>query len=193
MNSMLRFGGVVLALCLGWSSTLLADNLTGNLVAQWIKSQKAVEVFGDKYESKLEPFDANIEKQESLEEAFRQGVVALKKTGLYNEFDGVVDGFGFDSPEQWSQVGAQIMTAYMSLEMNQQAPQMKQMMAQMQAMMDNDQIPAEQKEMMKNAMRQSKNMYESTKNVPQADIDAIKPYLSQLRTMGEDEAEPEMP
>lgn len=192
MNTLLRLGAVVFAFCTVWSSSVLADTLTGTLVSQWIKSQPAVEAFGDKHESTLSPYDANIEKQGSLSDAFKQGVVALKKTGLYGEFEDVIEGYGFDSPEQWSQVGSQIMMAYMALEMKKQGPQMQQMMEQMQAMMNNDQIPAEQKQMMMNAMKQSKNMYESSKDVPQADIDAITPYLSQLQNLGEDSA-PTMP
>lgn len=191
MNTLVRLSTLLLTVCTLWSSSVMAETLTGALVSQWIKSQSAVEAFSDKHESTLAPYDANIEQQGSLQDAFKQGVVALKQTGLYGEFEDVIEDYGFDSPEQWSQVGSQIMTAYMALEMKKQGPQMQQMMEQMQAMMNNDQMPAEQKQMMMNAMKQSKNMYESSKDVPQADIDAITPYLPQLRSLGEN-AEPAM-
>lgn len=192
MKRMLHVFGLVLGLSLGCSASVMAETLTGDLVSSWLKSQKEVEAFGDKYESRLDPYDANIDEQASMEDAFKQGIVALKKTGLYGEFENIVEGYGFDSPEQWSQIGTQIMMAYMSVEMAQQAPQMEQMMAQMDAMMQSDQMPADQKEMMMNAMKQSQQMYQSSKNVPQADMEAIKPYLPQLRAMGE-ETESSMP
>jgi hypothetical protein len=167
------------------SGHLWAETLTGDWVSKWLKSQQAVETFSDQNEAKLSPYDANIQKQTSLDGAFKQGIVALKQSGLYGKFDDLVGDYGFSSPEQWSEIGSKIMSAYMAVEFSQKGPEMKQMMDQMEAMMNNNQIPPEQKEMMKNAMAQSKAMYESSQNVPQSDISAIQPYLPQLRSMGD--------
>jgi len=185
MNFCSRIGAALTLVGLSWSSTLIADTLTNNLISQWLKSQPQVEAFGDKHDAQLSKYDSDIGAQGSLDAAYKQGIVALKESGLYDDFEDVIDDYGFDSPEQWSQVGSQIMSAYMAVEMAGQAPQMDQMMAQMQEMMSNDQIPAAQKEMMMNAMQQGKAMHESSKSVPQEDIDAIQPFLPQLRSMGE--------
>ncbi len=186
MNKIL---GIMFALVC-YSQVAVADGLTSGSVQGWLDSQSAVESFGKQYEGKLKPFDADIENQGTPMEAFQQGIVALKGTGLYGQFENIIDDYGFDSPEQWAEVGGRIMSAYLAIEMGDRGPEMEQMMQQMETMMNNPNIPAEQKQMMQNSMKQSAAVFESAKNAPEGDKRVVKSFLPQLKAMTGSEMQP---
>jgi len=170
------------------SSSLMAETLTKSLVSSWLESQPKVEAFGDKHDGELSQYNANMKDQASPAMAYKQGIIGLKASNLYSEFDDIVDDFGFSSPEQWADVGGQIMNAFMALEMEAQGPEMAQAMQQMQSMMqsaDMKNLPPAQREMMMQSMKQGMNMYQSSQDVPQHDKDVVRPFLPKLRAMGE--------
>ncbi|GAA3924643.1 hypothetical protein [Litoribacillus peritrichatus] len=168
-----------------FSSTVVAEGLTDSLVQGWLNSQSAVERFGQQHDAQLDKYNADMENQSTPMAAFSQGVVALKQTGLYGKFEDIIDDYGFDSPEQWADVGGRIMSAFFAIEMGGRAAEMAQMQQQMQAMMNNPNIPQEQKQMMANSMKQGMAMFEQAKKAPESDKKVVTKFLPQLRSLGD--------
>lgn len=188
MKQLIRAVIAASVLSLSSISTVMAETLTSELVSSWISSQSKVEVFSKKHESALDKYEANMNQQASPALAFQQGIIGLKATNLYSEFSDVVDDFGFSSPEQWAEVGGQVMNAFLALEVQAQGSEMQQMMQQMQSMMNSPEMknmPPEQRDMMMQSMKQGMAMYQSAQNTPAADLDAVRPFLPKLRTLGE--------
>jgi uncharacterized protein (DUF305 family) len=80
------------------------------------------------------------------------------------------------------------MNAFLALEVQAQGSEMQQMMQQMQSMMNSPEMknmPPEQRDMMMQSMKQGMAMYQSAQNTPAADLDAVRPFLPKLRTLGE--------
>ncbi|NLW82685.1 MAG: hypothetical protein GXY42_13600 [Desulfovibrionales bacterium] len=99
------------------------------------------------------------------------------------EAEGVLRRYSFDSTS-WSAVSQQVTEAYMALKFGKDGQDISaQLQDALRAIEDSSDFPAEDKEQMVARMKQSIEEFERIRNVPQADQDAVQPYLTNLDTI----------
>lgn len=171
---MRAFGLIVLFSLL--SQAAWGEALTASVIERWLASQQDIKEWGDKHEAAFDEQDdaRGLEVSDFIE--------PLKRAGLYNDMKGLLSGHGFTSPEQWAQATIQIVSAYAKTQMNSTAMAVKpeDLRAQFQQIEDSPHLNAEQKQQMQAMLQSSIDMMERVKQVPDEDVSAIKPYLSQL-------------
>lgn len=169
---------------LPWS--VHADELlTKKQVEQWLQAMPAVQSFADQNETAIDRFDTS----DDLDHLFDEQVMVkpLKDAGLYDEFEDLVEDFGFDDPEEWAGISGRIFKALVAAQMAEQGSSVAAMQAQMDQMMQNPSLPPEAKAMMEQHMAQAKAMIKAAGESPQADQETIKPYLPQIQALMESE------
>ncbi|MBU6952499.1 MULTISPECIES: hypothetical protein [unclassified Hahella] len=157
--------------------------LTGDLIDRWIKSQKAVQEWGDKHEEELSKYEKD---NEMIPTNIDDIVAPLKASGLYGQVEDIVEGYGFSTPEEWASTALRIFGAYAAIEMQGQQVDMDAMRQQLAELEKNPNISAEQKKMMRDMMQQGLAMMEKFKNAPPEDVEAVKPHMSKLRKVMEE-------
>ncbi len=163
----------------GWVQA--QDALTEELVDRWISSQKAMSDWGDQHADKMDELQ-----HDGIPNSVAEFLQPLRTTDLYDEAENILEGYGFDSPEDWAEVSLRIMHAMGAVQMEGQAMNYD-IQAQIEQMQNDPNIPAEQKEMMLKMMQQGMQMMEMAKNAPKADVDAIRPQLDKIMEFFEGE------
>jgi hypothetical protein len=75
------------------------------------------------------------------------------------------------------------MYAYAALQMQGKRPDMDAQMAKALKELEASDLPEEMKKKMRDAMTVSKGMVETMDDVPQADIDAVRPHLERFESL----------
>lgn len=164
-----------------------AAKLTAKEIKASAAAMPAMTKLGKKYKmdenKKKNPNDMSMD----FSKEFRKGLKDLRAKGGYGEASAIVRKHGFSSPEQWIDVTARVMRAYVSLSMAQSGAnaaaskaQIKQSMATIQ---NNPQFPAAQKKQIMAQMRAALKMMNELENVSPADKAAVKPHMAALTKM----------
>ncbi|ASP38552.1 hypothetical protein CHH28_07630 [Bacterioplanes sanyensis] len=166
-----------LCLLLGyWSCISAAGELSAAAIERWLSSQPAVEAWGDEHK------DAFSHRSDNSMLEVKDFIEPLQQAGLYGEMKSLLGRHGYDTPEQWAQATVQIVSAYAATQLR--ASPMESdpdfLRQQLQQLDNHPHMSAEQKQEMKNMMLATINMIERFRQVPDADVAAIQPYLSQL-------------
>ncbi len=161
--------------------------LTSKQIQQWLSSVDAIIQWSEKQEALKEDEDDDTETEFSVESMIKE----LKTAGLYDEAEKIIQDNGYDSPEQWVNIHIKIIRAAFALQMESKKDQInaQKMMAQLEEFKNNPSIPAEQKEVMINMMQSSFDNMQEMSKAPEADKEAIKPFLAQVKEKLEDEDE----
>ncbi len=155
--------------------------LTAKVIESWMAAMPDVEAFGVRHEQALEAVDGE---DQGFMEAFdvESMVKPLKQAGLYDEVADLVARHGFDSPEAWAEVTGRITRAGMALEYGDGAAfNEAEIEAQWKAMANNPEIPPEALQLYQRTMDQARSMAKMIKETPEADKDAVRPYVSRLK------------
>lgn len=167
------------------------DALTTKTVRSFVDSIKELDQLSKKYEddkSFIADEDRSMDQAiQMMQSPFSSAINDMKASKFYNEYLGVIKRHGFKTPEQWSQVGNRIYFAMAAVQMERETPgDIDQQMAQAQEQMKSSGMSAEQQKMMMDMMAASRQMIEQFKDVPQADKDAVKPYIEEFERLGEE-------
>ncbi|MGF1454952.1 MAG: hypothetical protein ACFB6R_06190 [Alphaproteobacteria bacterium] len=105
---------------------------------------------------------------------FTDGLKALREASsdAYGRYAKLVKSQGFASPEAWAETGDRVMLAYIALKTPAEALEMAQSMTPAQL----DMLPPNMRSTVESAMAFAKTV----RTVPQADRDAVAPYVPQL-------------
>lgn len=160
------------------NSMALAADLTSKDVSKWMTSMEHLQPW---LESNQDKFTAEISEPGNPEVAFKEASSALKKAGLYNEFNGKVKAQGYKDVEQWSGVTQQVTFAWMALEMEANKAQIDAMKAQYDAMKSNPDVPEQQKAMMEQMMAPALIMVKLAQKSSAADKSAVNEHRAALQ------------
>lgn len=103
----------------------------------------------------------------------------------FNKVNGVVERYGFESLSQWSQVGDRIFSAYMAINMEGQPAfdtgAMENYMSSIES------LPEADLQNMRTMMEGAISSSEMARNAPAEDIEAVRPYVAELKALYETE------
>ena len=177
-----NFPALFLMLTLVASSLVQAkDNLDDADIKRWISAMPDMQAWGAENRAKLEKHQDRSNLMPNSAEAM---VKPIKDAGLYDEAEKLVSKHGFKSPEDFSETSLQILSAYASLKMKEEAGQdvdvMYKQMQDAKAQLENSPISDEQKQMMAQQFAMAEQAYDAIKKVPEADRKAIQPFMAEI-------------
>lgn len=113
----------------------------------------------------------------------------VKDNEAYDEFEAIILKAGFSSSEQWASVGDRIMRAYTATNIiREMTPEKKQkMLKSIEEVKKNAYLSSEIKQQLLKSLTQSITMSENLTKETKKDQDALKPYLTKLKRLFEEQ------
>lgn len=169
------FSRVILALCLGLASAVHAEALTSQQVEQFIAAMPELMALGEKYQDTKQ---ADIDPARPLSSGLKQ----MQKSGPeYADFRELAARYGFESAEQFAEVGDRTMQAYMLSSSGVSPDQAEALYQQGVANVKNDKsLNAEQKELILSRMANSHRRNTDSLKTASPDIEAVRPHKAAL-------------
>lgn len=172
------------------SMTSVAGKLTTKDVALFLKTSPEINAWFDANKQTLD-MDRVLKDGGDLQNVATKAVAHIKSKGMYDELSAKVKRAGYTSVEQWASKSTDVTMAYAALQMKSSKgmdeKQMNAQLKQMESMSASSNMPKEQKEQMmaqmKAAMKSALSLMKVVKKVPQANIDAIKPFKAQIEAL----------
>jgi len=178
---------------LAFAGLVHAADLTDAQIKGFADSLPEVEKVLDEYEAAGGPAWDNEEMMPRAGETWApmSGAVAeMKGKPYYDDFVGVVDRHGFDSAEQWGEIGDRITRAMVALELEGEEPEMRAEMEAAIAQIDgNPNLSPEQKAMMRRSMEAAAGVLKSASEASPEDVEAVRPHQEMLSRAMDDEGD----
>lgn len=162
-----------------------AEQLTASMVGQFIKTMNDMRRIADKYDEpdQLGEIGSMDEAMERAAAPFSSSLVIMREYEGYPEFESAISAAGFASVEQWASVGDRVIRAYGAIKMSERAPDLDSQMARAMQQLEDSDMGEAQKQMMREMMQSSTRAVQAYTDAPQADKDAVLPYLAELEAM----------
>ena len=172
-----------------------AESLTSDMVGRFIESMNGMQEIADRYEDIGESndgFNPRAMDKAAMDEIaqramtpFSSGLSEMQAHEGYGDLLDMIEEHGFDSAEQWAQVGDRVMRAYAALQMTAEMPNMNAEMAQAMKELESSGMSEEQKQMMRGMLQSSTQVVSAFNDVPEADKAAVKPHIAAIEAWGE--------
>lgn len=159
-------------LMLMMAAAVPAQALTTAELDTWIKGMPSIQTWLGNNEGRVP--EVQPAPGTSLTEVYRQGVGQLKAAGLYEEFNSLVRGAGFNNAEHWASVTAEVSMAYMALEMEREEASVQELKAQLQQLQSMEGLPEAQRQAMVDMLQSSIAMVREVQSVPDADKNLVR-------------------
>ena len=159
---------------LAFAQTQLTEKVLENLISTAKELEKLQTVKGKElYEEEGD------EDSDSLDITPEKIIMAVKRSGSYDEVSRIVSKHGFHSVDEWAGLYSRTIKAMMATVMVGMADYQSQMKAQMEQMLANPDLTSEQKQAIMSMMQPAK-LPEAPPADPQ-DMQDIAPYLERLK------------
>lgn len=165
------------------SFQVMAADLTKTDLDRWMKSMPELQSWLATNEEKL---TAQISEPKNPEAIFSESISALKNAGLYDELNSKVKKMGYENVEEWSDISKRITFSWVALDLEANKAKIDAAKAQYEAIMANPDIPAAQKEMMKNMMSAGFAMTNLANDATPEDKKIVNAHKSELRAFFEE-------
>jgi hypothetical protein len=170
-------GGLLLLLSVTTGIVRAESRLDAATIGRWVDATQELQAWGERHDG-AEDFltgDGPFDLERSLAGASTH----------YGEFARIIERHGFRDVEHWSLISSRIMNALIALRLEQEAPAaLRDMEAQLRAVDDIPQLSAEQRDLIRQQMRESMGMLQSVvADVSPEDLAAVKQSEARLRRM----------
>ena len=162
-----------------------ASSLPDATIKNFIASMEAVQVLEDEYD--MDEFDEEgdlySDEDGVPEKPMSESIARLKGHEVYGKLREVVQQHGFSDVASWAQVGDRIIKAWFAIEMREESPEMRSELDRaIREIEESPHMTDHQKQEIIQQMRQSMTFMEAMADAPEADIDAVRPHLDELRS-----------
>ena len=114
----------------------------------------------------------------------------MRGAPYFGDIEAVIERHGFDSAEQWGEIGDRITRAMVAIELEDEDPEMRaEMEAAIAQIESNPNLSPEQKAMMRQSMEAAAGVLKSAADATPEDIAAVKPHQEMLSKAMDDEEE----
>ncbi|MDI9243620.1 hypothetical protein [Marinobacter sp. CHS3-4] len=163
-----------------------AEPLTDDTIRSFIDSMKTFQSMEGEFEGLTEELESqnNDMQMPDMSRIFSTSVEQMKGHEAHRRMEDVVQEHGFDSTDSWARAGDRIFHAWTSIEMGRHSGMMGEEMSQaMDQINNNPNMSEAQKEQMRKMMGGAMSAMEQASNAPEADKQAIRPYMHELRAV----------
>lgn len=170
-----------------------AAPLTTEQVRALLKSLPEVSDLGAEYDEADDPLPqiagGNEEDPQAAMERMRSGMLSgavpeLRAHSAWTKFEAITKKHGFDSVEQWANVGDRVMAGFLQLQLATEAPDLQaQMDEARESILANPSIPEAQKKMMLEQFERQMGMFsalQSSELVQPGDMAVIQPLAGEI-------------
>lgn len=132
--------------------------------------------------SHMMPSEAQMERAAS---PFTSNLEEIRASEGYGDMVSTVKKHGFSSVEEWAAVGDRAMRAFASLQMADEIPELDAQMEDMRKQLAQSGMPKAQQEQMLKMMDTGRVQMKKFQDVPQADLNAVRPHLKRFEELGQ--------
>lgn len=161
-----------LVLLLMFALPAMAEELTPQTVKNWLDSYQPIARWLNQHGQEVAKASPPGERRLTDE--------ALKKSGNYDSLYMLLNTYHFANIKAWQSTSEKIYMAYVASQLRGQELNIDE---RIKKVTGDASMTEEKKSSLLNTLRATKNMYISARKVPQANIDAIQPYLQQLESL----------
>lgn len=154
-----------------------AEPLTEDKIQSFIDAQESLPDFDAKYPG----LDAATDELLDMARPVSSAMPALQQfPEVRKNLEETVTKHGFDSIEEWAEVGDRVYLAQFAISMQDMSAEERAMSEQMMSADHLEEMPEHMRERMRAMAAQSRQMMAAVENVPQEDIEKVRPFMSQL-------------
>jgi hypothetical protein len=177
---------VVLAFILPLLSfSAYAQELTDNRIQSFITTLEKAAAMEPEFEDLN---DSQDKETPDFSRIFSSSIEDLKGQDLYVRLESMVQNHGFKNLKEWATTGDRIYGAWIAIEMEDQSPAMRgEMESALAEIESNPDMSAQQKAQMRAAMETALGFTQQASAASSADIEAVKPHLSALRAITDED------
>ena len=168
-------------------------SLTDAQVKRFVASMEEVQQLFDEYDDlhemddDFDDFDGEID-MTFPENPMSDAIAEMRGHAVYNRLQGVVRKHGFSNVEQWAGTGDKVMMAFYSLLMEEAHPEaVAEMQAALREIDDNPYMGEAQKQEMRKMMESAMSHMSHLMDAPAADKAVVRPHMSELRRVLEEQ------
>lgn len=192
MNRLRIVGMALLTMFILSAGHAVAETLTEQDVKNFISSLEALQgmegEFAELADDMNQEPDDGAQTIPDLGHLFSDAVGRMEGHPQFEQFSDIVEDNGFDSADDWGKTGDRVFRAWMAIEMQGQSSAAHQEVANAMAEIDsNPSLSAEQKAQMKAMMQGAMSMMEQASDAPDADIQALRPHMEELRRVTDED------
>lgn len=179
-----RLLAVVLAFMLSLASVNAhAEALTDNKIRAFMETLENAQAMEPDFEQMNDSQDSE---SPDFSKIFSSSIKELKGEDSYDRLEAMVQNHGFKTLNEWATTGDRIYSAWIAIEMADQSPALRaELQSAMAEIESNPNMTAQQKAQMRAAMEAGLGFTQQAGEVSTADIEAVKPHLEALRSIGE--------
>lgn len=154
-----------------------AEPLTDDKIQSFIDAQGSLPDFDAKYPG----LEAATEELLDMARPVSSVMPALQQfPEVRKNLEDAVTKHGFDSIEEWAEVGDRVYLAQFAISMQGMSAEERAMSEQMMSAENIEEMPEHMREEMRAMAAQVRQMKAAVENVPQEDIEKVRPFMSQL-------------
>lgn len=170
-----------------------AAPLTTEQVRALLETLPEISDLGAEYDEADDPLPqiagGNEEDPQAAMERMRSGMLSgavseLRAHSAWEKFESITKKHGFDSVEQWANVGDRVMAGFLQLQLAKEAPDLQaQMTEARESIVGNPNIPEAQKKMMLEQFERQMGMFsalQSSELVQPGDMAVIEPLVGEI-------------
>lgn len=154
-----------------------AEPLTEDKIQSFIDAQNSLPDFDAKYPG----LEAATDELLDMARPVSSAMPALQQfPEVRKNLEEAVTEHGFDSIEEWAEVGDRVYLAQFAISMQDMSAEERAISEQMMSADHLEEMPEHMRERMRAMVAQSRQMMAAVENVPQEDIEKVRPFMSQL-------------
>ncbi|MFC4257650.1 hypothetical protein ACFOZ5_01255 [Marinobacter lacisalsi] len=154
-----------------------ADPLSSGQIQSFLDTRADLEGFDDNYPGLEKASD----QQRDMTRPMSSALPALDEfPDARDELEAIVGKHGFDSIEEWAHVGDRVFMAQIAISMQDMSAEERAMSEAMMSSDYGEDMPAPMRERAREMAKQGKTMMDAAKNVPEEDMEAVRPFMGEL-------------
>lgn len=128
------------------------------------------------------------EREVDMSRLFSSSVEQMEGREEYGILEDMVQNHGFSNLKEWAKTGDRVFAAWMAIEMGSESAGLAAEMQEALAEIDNNpDMSEQQKAQMRAMMAPAMSMSDAASNVPQQDMEAVRPHIGALKSASDAE------
>lgn len=159
---------------------MFAADLTDADVQRWLNAMPTIMTWQDAHEDQLDDEEDDMTFSTDMNTMLDQAIAQLKRAGLYDDFNQLIQQQGYRSIHQWGEYTQRISLAYMAVLIAEDQISLADMQNQLTLIKHMDVFDEQEKAMMVTGIEASIELFKKSSDVTNTDRDLIRRHRAAL-------------